>query len=103
LSICLPNEDFFFFSRGLQPDVTDEMAEADEAERMAEAMAAGKERRFVAHVVVPTQKEIEESMLRRKKAELMQMLAIEDDEDEEMAGEAKAEPESKSEAKNGSG
>ena len=34
--------------RGLQPDVTDEMAEADEAERMAEAMAAGKERRFVA-------------------------------------------------------
>ena len=88
--------------RGLQPDVTDEMAEADEAERMAEAMAAGKERRFVAHVVVPTQKDIEESMLRRKKAELMQMLALDDDDDdEEMVEEAKTEVVSKSETKNG--
>ena len=34
--------------------------------------------RFVAHVVVPTQKDIEESLLRRKKAELMQMLALDE-------------------------
>ncbi len=34
--------------------------------------------RYIAHVVVPTQKDIEDALLRRKKQELMQMYALED-------------------------
>ena len=41
-----------------------------------EAMEAGKEGRFTAHVPIPTQKDIEEALLRRKKQELLELLAI---------------------------
>ena len=34
--------------------------------------------RYIAHVVVPTQKDIEDALLRRKKQELLQMYALED-------------------------
>ena len=56
------------------PDMSD-------ADRLEEAMAAGKERRFTSHVVIPTQKDIEEALLRRKKQELMQMYALDEFDD----------------------
>lgn len=83
---------------GLRSEDADEFSEMDEAERMAEAMTAGKEGRYIAHVVVPTQKDIEDALLRRKKQELMQMYALEDvvqDEDEEMASEVEKKEEEK--------
>ena len=45
-------------------------------------MEAGKEGRFTAHVPIPTQKDIEEALLRRKKQELLELLAIDDSLDE---------------------
>jgi len=47
-----------------------------EDEALMEAMEAGKEGRFTAHVPIPTQKDIEEALLRRKKQELLELLAI---------------------------
>ncbi len=35
--------------------------------------------RFVAHVPIPTQKDIEEALLRRKKQELLEMYALDVD------------------------
>jgi hypothetical protein len=35
--------------------------------------------RFVAHVPIPTQKDIEEALLRRKKQELLEMYALDGD------------------------
>jgi len=49
-----------------------------EDEALQEAMEAGKEGRFMAHVPIPTQKDIEEALLRRKKQELLDMLAIDE-------------------------
>jgi len=43
---------------------------------LEEAMKAGKETRFTAHVAIPTQKDVEDALLRRKKQELLEMLAI---------------------------
>ena len=51
-------------------------------DRMAEAMQEGKEARVTAHVPIPSQKDIEDALLRRKKQELMQMYALDEFDDE---------------------
>ena len=56
-------------------------------DKIEEAMRAGKEQRFTTHVPIPSQKDIEEALLRRKKQELLAMYAIDDD-DVEMKAEA---------------
>jgi len=58
----------------LQPEVAKE-------EALQEAMEAGKEGRFLARVPIPTQTDIEEALLRRKKQELLALYAIDDDVD----------------------
>jgi len=68
-------------SKGMEEDddvdiyIKDDQGE-DEA--LQEAMEAGKEGRFTAHVPIPTQKDIEDALLRRKKQELLELLAIDD-------------------------
>merc|ERR1712150_470410 len=57
------------------------------------AMEEGKEARFMARVKVPTQKDIEEALLRRKKQELLEMLAIDSHDLDQLEKEAKLEPE----------
>merc|ERR1712034_100078 len=69
-----------------------EMKSKDEEEALREAMEAGKEGRFTAHVKVPTQKDIEEALLRRKKQELLEMLAIDSHDLDQLEREAKLEP-----------
>lgn len=64
---------------GLRVEDPEAFQDMDEEDRVAEAMRAGKEGRFVAHVVVPTQKDIQDALLLRKKQELLQMYALEDD------------------------
>merc|ERR1719481_218836 len=54
-------------------------------------MEAGKEGRFTAHVKVPTQNDIEEALLRRKKQELLEMLAIDSHDLDQLEKEAKLE------------
>ena len=50
-------------------------------DRMEEAMMEGKEKqRYFSHVAIPTQKDIEDALLLRKKQELIQAFAL----DEEM-------------------
>ncbi|XP_040575383.1 pre-mRNA-splicing factor ISY1 homolog [Lepeophtheirus salmonis] len=45
--------------------------------KLEEAMDEGKEgKRFVSHVAIPTQKDVEEALLRRKKQELLDMLQL---------------------------
>merc|ERR1712013_399779 len=51
----------------------------DEEEELREAMEAGKESTVFARVKVPTQADIEEALLRRKKQELLEMYAIDGD------------------------
>ena len=63
----------------------------DEEEALKEAMEAGKEGRFTAHVKVPTQKDIEEALLRRKKQELLEMLAIDSGDLDQLEKESKVE------------
>ena len=50
---------------------------------MEEAMAAGKEARFVSHVPIPTQKDVQDALLRRKKQELLREYNLDDDDMEE--------------------
>jgi len=69
-----------------------EMRTKDEEEALREAMEAGKEGRFTAHVKVPTQKDIEEALLRRKKQELLELLAIDSTDLDQLEKEAKLEP-----------
>ena len=76
-----------------QPDMTD-------ADRVELAMQEGRERRVKALVAIPTQKDIEDALLRRKKQELMQMYALDEfdepdakDEKRKKKGKAKAEME----------
>lgn len=69
-----------------------ELKTKDEEEALREAMEAGKEGRFTAHVKVPTQKDIEEALLRRKKQELLEMLAIDSHDLDQLEKEAKLEP-----------
>jgi len=64
----------------------------DDEEAHREAMEAGKEGRFTAHVKVPTQKDIEEALLRRKKQELLELLAIDSHDLDQLEKQAKLEP-----------
>ena len=71
-----------------QQDDADEMdedickiPEMSEADRMEEAMQAGKEARYVSYLAVPSQDDIREALLRRKKQELLMQYALDDDED----------------------
>jgi len=52
--------------------------EVPKEEALLEAMEAGKEGRFFARVPIPTQKDIEEALLRRKKQELLALYAIDE-------------------------
>jgi len=67
----------------------------DDDEALREAMEAGKEGRFSAHVKVPTQADIEEALLRRKKQELLELFAIDHTDLDQLEKEAKIEEESK--------
>jgi len=62
----------------------------DEAEELREAMEAGKESTVFARVKVPTQADIEEALLRRKKQELLEMYAIDGDDLDKFAAEEAA-------------
>merc|ERR1719225_375348 len=59
----------------------------DEEEELREAMEAGKESTVFARVKVPTQADIEEALLRRKKQELLEMYAIDGDDLDKFAAE----------------
>ena len=69
-----------------------ELKSKDDEEALREAMEAGKEGRFLAHVKVPTQKDIEEALLRRKKQELLELYAIDSTDLDQLEKEAKLEP-----------
>merc|ERR1711934_879704 len=62
----------------------------DEEEELREAMGAGKEATVFARVKVPTQADIEEALLRRKKQELLEMYAIGGDDLDKFAAEEAA-------------
>lgn len=66
-------------------------------DKIEEAMRAGKEQRFTTHVPIPSQKDIEEALLRRKKQELLAMYAIDDDDVEMKPETAKTEKKEKTE------
>lgn len=66
-----------------------EIKSKDEDEALKEAMEEGKEARFMARVKVPTQKDIEEALLRRKKQELLEMYAIDSDDLDQLEKQAK--------------
>merc|ERR1711973_85095 len=66
-----------------------EEAEENEEEALKEAMEEGKEARFMARVKVPTQKDIEEALIRRKKQELLEMYAIDSDDLDQLEKQAK--------------
>ena len=55
--------------------------ESTEQDEVEEAMRAGKEARFVSHVPIPSQKDIQDALLRRKKQELLREYALDDDDD----------------------
>ena len=77
-----------------QPDMTD-------ADRVELAMQEGRERRVKALVAIPTQKDIEDALLRRKKQELIAMYALDDFDDEaddEKDGKQKKKKKSKAKA-----
>lgn len=64
-----------------EEDLYNEPPEMSDIDRVEEAMMAGKERRFTSHVAIPSQKDIEEALLRRKKMELLQMYALDEFDD----------------------
>jgi len=73
------NDDDVDIYRALAPpDVSEE-------DRMEEAMKAGKEARFVSHVPIPSQKDIQDALLRRKKLELLKEFALDDDDGDDDA------------------
>ena len=59
------------------------LPETSEQDLVEEAMAAGKEARFVSHVPIPTQKDVQDALLRRKKQELLREYNLDDDDMEE--------------------
>jgi len=66
-----------------------EIRTKDEEDALKEAMEEGKEARFMARVKVPTQKDIEEALIRRKKQELLEMYAIDSDDLDQLEKQAK--------------
>merc|ERR1712115_264219 len=69
-----------------------EIKSKDDEDALKDAMEEGKEARFMARVKVPTQKDIEEALLRRKKQELLEMYAIDSHDLDQLEEEAKLEP-----------
>merc|ERR1719471_2557901 len=69
-----------------------EIRTKDEEDALKEAMEEGKEARFMARVKVPTQKDIEEALIRRKKQELLEMYAIDADDLDQLEKQAKETP-----------
>ena len=69
-----------------------EIKSKDDEDALKEAMEEGKEARFMARVKVPTQKDIEEALLRRKKQELLEMYAIDSHDLDQLEAEAKSAP-----------
>ena len=66
------------------PDIYAVPPDMSDMDRLEEAMKEGKEGRFFAHVAIPTQKDIEQALLERKKRELLHMYDIDsDDSDDE--------------------
>lgn len=61
------------------PDIYAVPPDMSDADRLQEAMQAGKEGRHFAHMAIPTQKDIEQALLERKKRELLNMYAIDED------------------------
>lgn len=71
------------------PDIYAVPPEMSATDRLEEAMKEGKEGRFFAHVAIPTQRDIEQALLERKKRELLHMYDIDSDSDDENSKEAK--------------
>jgi len=69
-----------------------EIKSKDDEDALKEAMEEGKEARFMARVKVPTQKDIEEALIRRKKQELLEMYAIDADDLDQLEKQAKETP-----------
>ena len=69
-----------------------EIKAKDDEDALKDAMEEGKEARFMARVKVPTQKDIEEALLRRKKQELLEMYAIDSHDLDQLEAEAKSVP-----------
>ena len=68
------------------------MPEMTESDRMEHAMEAGKEARYVSYTEIPSQEDIKQALLRRKKRELLMQYNLEDDgQDENTNGEQKVE------------
>merc|ERR1712029_1016274 len=71
---------------------TSKIKSKDDEDALKEAMEEGKEARFMARVKVPTQKDIEEALIRRKKQELLEMYAIDADDLDQLEKQAKETP-----------
>ena len=69
-----------------------EIKAKDDDDALKDAMEEGKEARFMARVKVPTQKDIEEALLRRKKQELLEMYAIDSEDLDQLEEQAKSAP-----------
>jgi len=67
-----------------EPDIYAVPPDMSDMDRLEEAMREGKEGRFFAHVAIPTQKDIEQALLERKKRELLHMYDIDSDDEKEM-------------------
>jgi len=59
------------------------LPESSAQDEVEEAMHAGKEARFVSHVPIPSQKDISDALLRRKKQELLKEYALDEEDDED--------------------
>eukprot|EP00093_Oithona_nana_P008470 08470.XXX_528506_529330_1 [CDS] Oithona nana genome sequencing. len=66
-----------------EPDIYAVPPDMSDMDRLEEAMREGKEGRFFAHVAIPTQKDIEQALLERKKRELLHMYDIDSDDEKE--------------------
>jgi len=63
----------------LDEDISN-VPEMTENDRLEEAMEAGKEARYVSFINIPSQEDIKQALLRRKKQELLMQYDLEDDE-----------------------
>lgn len=63
-----------------EPDIYAVPPDMSDADRLEEAMKEGKESRHFAHMAIPTQKDIEQALLERKKRELLNMYELDEDE-----------------------
>ena len=61
------------------PDIYAVPPDMSDADRLEEAMKAGREGRYFAHMAIPTQRDIELALLERKKRELLNMYDINED------------------------